>query len=101
MRNIVMFLSIILGVVALASFPVPDRAPSGQPDYSGAAAEAALLNEEAASFIAKNRSDGMSSGISRCLVAMQEDDDEKDAGGDENEKDGEGFDRLWDVTCCG
>lgn len=103
MRNVVMFLSIVFGMVALVSFPVPDRGPSGQPDYTGAAAEAALLDEEAESFVAGARSTGTSNSISRRLVAMQDDDDEKGAGGDEGEREdeGSGFDRLWDVTCCG
>lgn len=94
MRNVVMFLSVVFGMAAVASFPAADRGASGQPGYTGAVAEAPLLKEEAGTFVAGVRSTGISESISRCLLAMQENDDENDG-------DGSGFDRLWDVTCCG
>jgi hypothetical protein len=106
MRNQVKFLFVVFSMAAFSSFWNADRGTSGQQKATSydEAALAELFNEETAIFHPNAGGNPSCSGTSWLLAAKK--DDDGDAEDDKEEKDDKGggstgFDRLWDVTCCG
>lgn len=113
MRNKVKSLFVVFSVAVLFSSLTPACGASGQQDVTSHddAAFDKLFNEEA-HILLPNAGGNPAGGGSPWLLATKKDDNDKNGAGqsgdaqeneeEEDDEDGDtGFDRLWDVTCCG
>jgi hypothetical protein len=110
MRNHVEFLLVVLSVAALSLFLIPDRGTSLQKNVTSYddVALAELFNKGTAIFLPNAGGNPSGIGTSWVFAAKKHDDGTNGHEGDEEgeEKDdkgggGGGFDRLWEVVCCG